>query len=83
MGKIIHAADIAIDIWIYFLDLVAELRGRWRSQWVQLTKTARARLRDIRSCLEAPFGRPLASYRLRPGSDGLPVWRTRSVVYRY
>ena len=76
MGKIIHAADIAIDIWIYFLDLVAELRGRWRSQWVQLTKTAKARLRDIRSCLEAPFGRPLASYRLRPGSDGLPVWRT-------
>eukprot|EP01047_Picozoa_sp_COSAG01_P105426 COSAG01_NODE_34643_length_544_cov_0.979775_1_plen_143_part_01 len=67
LGKLIHAADIAFNIWIFFLDLIAELRGCWRSRWVQLKRHARARLRDIKGCLQAPFGRPLASYELRPG----------------
>lgn len=82
LGKIIHAADVAIDIWIPFLDLIAELRGRWQHRWVHLNRSARARLRDIRSRLVCPFGRPLAAYRLQPGGDDLPVWRVWSDASR-
>eukprot|EP01047_Picozoa_sp_COSAG01_P126929 COSAG01_NODE_56135_length_320_cov_0.941176_2_plen_79_part_01 len=51
LGKVIHAGEIIIEIWIYFLDLIAELAAGRLQRHTVVNHRAQARLRDIRACL--------------------------------
>ena len=78
MGRAIHASDVFIEIWIYFMELLGELTGDFRRllTHIPVSKHARFQIRAICEIIRTAEGRPSTSYILRPGSDGLPVWLT-------
>jgi hypothetical protein len=76
MGRAIHASDVFIEIWIYFMELLGELKGDYRHllTHVPLSLNARKQISEICRVIRTAEGRPSTSYILRPGEDGLPVW---------
>jgi hypothetical protein len=79
VGQLLHAADIHIEMWMFFMELICSIR--WAGQpekHTLLSKSARHCLREMIRIMRTTPGRPLTPYRLRPGADGLPVWLTRT-----
>ena len=78
MGRAIHAGDVFIEIWIYFMELLGEMLGDFRRflTHVPLSRHARQQIKEICRVIKTAHGRPSTSYILRPGEDGLPVWMT-------
>lgn len=78
-GQYLHAADLYIEMWIFFMDFIGSIdEGVQLETHTVLSKSARHALRKMTQVMRTGGGRPLTPYKPRPGADGLPVFLTWS-----
>lgn len=79
IGQLLHAADVYIEMWVFFLELIYSVGSDLQlATHTVLSKSARHCIRRLVQIMTSSVGRPFTPYKLRPGSDGLPVWLSRS-----
>ena len=77
MGQYLHAADIYIEMWMFFMELIGCIGADMQLMvHTVLPKAGRHALREMTRIMMGSDGRPMTPYSLRPGGDGLPVWLT-------
>ena len=75
-GQLVHAADPYPAMWQDLLPLCSLLVRKEGMEATRVTKAAVERLENVKVTLTTSAGRPLTSYRYKPGQDGLPIWVT-------
>ena len=77
IGQLLHASDVYIEMWIFFMELISSIGADLQlATHTVLSKSARHALRNMMRIMRTSVGRPFTPYVLRPGADGLPVWLT-------
>ena len=79
IGQLLHAADVYIEMWVFFLELVYSIGSDLQlATHTVLSKASRHCIRRLVQIMRSSNGRPFTPYKLRPGVDGLPVWLSRT-----
>jgi hypothetical protein len=82
VGQLIHAADIYIEMWRFFMEMLGRVSSNRLESHMRLGRAARHLLREMSRVMSTGRGRPSTPYTPAPGTDGLPVWLTWSDASR-